>query len=252
MLETLHIFSAGAAQAVVARLVQTFQREHACAIQASYGAVQSMRARVVQGEPADIVLLTDTLIDELVAQGLVVPGSRVDLGTVGTGIAVRANTPLPSVDSLLTLRDTFMASDRVVCPDPAAATAGKVLLNALEQLGIREQMQARLTYCSSGYEAMAQLARGTGAHELGIMQMTEIIASSDVALAGPLPGELQSTAIYSAGVAAQSASPALARQFIRQLTDARADLLAAGFGACAAPLFTTQLATQRENAPYGH
>lgn len=238
-METLYIFSAGAAQAVVARLARTFEAEQDCAVCASYGAVHSMKTRILAGEPADVIVLTDALIDELATSAFVVPGSRADLGSVGTGVAVRSGTPLPDVASEAALRAALLAAPRVVCPDPAKATAGKVLLEALARLGILDELRARLVYCASGYEAMAELARGQGAGEIGVMQMTEIIASEAIALAGPLPGPLQSSAIYSAGLAAHSKSPERARAFIGQLLAGRETLRAAGFGDCALPTPTT-------------
>jgi molybdate transport system substrate-binding protein len=77
---------------------------------------------------------------------------------------------------------------------------------------------------------MAELARGTGPRELGVMQMTEIIAGAGMALAGPLPAELQSKVIYSAGLAVHSKNPERARDFMRRLTGDRQALRSAGFG----------------------
>ena len=94
---TLNIFCAGAAQAVVTQIAAKFQRDSGNFVNASFGAVGAMKARVVAGEPADVIVLTAALIDELIEQGVVVRGSRVDLGKVGTGVAVRAGTPLPDV-----------------------------------------------------------------------------------------------------------------------------------------------------------
>ena len=235
-METFNVVSAGAAQALVARLLQKLQFEDAgLVVKARFGAVQAMKACVLAGEAADVVILTDRLIDELFEKKLILVASRCDLGAVGTGIAVRvglSGRSLPDVGSAQALRAALLACNRVVCPDPAIATAGKVLLQVLEQLGISTQMLPRMQYCSSGYEAMAQLARGTAPHEIGVMQMTEIIASPAVLLAGPLPGELQNTTVYSAAVAAQSRSPERALHFIRRLIAEKDVLRAAGFGDC--------------------
>ena len=229
-MEALNILSAGAAQAVVARLVDTLRLEHPGAVNACYGAVQSMKSRVLVGEPVDVIVLTDALLDELVLKKLVVPGSRAALGTVGTGLAVRAGTPVPEVANPQALRANLLAAEKIVCPDPAVATAGMVLIKVLERLEILEQLRPRLLYCSSGHEAMAELARGTGPRELGVMQMTEIIAGAGMALAGPLPAELQSKVIYSAGLAVHSRNPERARDFMRRLTGDRQALRVAGFG----------------------
>ena len=230
-MESLNIFCAGAARAMVMWVAGEFQRERAVAVNAHYGAVGAMKARVVAAEPVDIIILTAGLIDELIEQGLVVPGSRADLGKVGTAIAVRSGAALPDVGSTQALRSSLLAATKIVCPDPAVATAGKVLLDALRQLGIAERITPKLEYTPSGHEAMARIAHGTGILELGVMQMTEIIAGAGVTLAGPLPPGQQRDSIYSAGLAIRSAHPDRSREFIHQLTglEARAALTAAGF-----------------------
>lgn len=228
---TLNIYSAGAAQSVVTQIAAKFQGESGNLINAAFGAVGAMKARVVAGEPADIVVLTAALIDELIQQGFVVPGSRVDLGKVGTGVAVRAGTPLPDVRDTRVLRGNLLAASKIVCPDPAVATAGKVVLGMLDTLGITEQVKPRLQYFPNGFAAMADLAQSTGILEMGITQITEIAANKGVTLVGPLPAEVQSIAVYSAGLATRSAHPERAREFIRRLTgfNAQAVLSAAGF-----------------------
>ena len=228
---TLNIFSAGAAQAAVTQIAEKFQRESGNLINAAYGAVGAMKARIVAGEPADVIVLTAALIDELIQQGLVVPGSRVDLGKVGTGIAVRTGTPLPDVRNPQVLRGNLLAATKIVCPDPAVATAGKVVLNVLDRLDITGQVRARLQYFPNGYAAMAHLAQSTDMLEMGITQITEIMANRGVTLVGPLPPELQNIAVYSVGLAAQSAHPERSKEFIRRLTgfNAHAVLSAAGF-----------------------
>jgi ABC-type molybdate transport system substrate-binding protein len=97
----------------------------------------------VEGAAADVVILTGALIDELVASGHIASGSRADLGKVGTGVAVRAGTPVPDVSRAQSLRERLLAATRVVCPDPAMATAGKVVMQVLDQLGIIEQLKPK-------------------------------------------------------------------------------------------------------------
>ncbi len=115
-MDTLDIFSAGAAQAVVARLARSFQLDSKDLFNASYGAVHSLKSRILAGESVDVIVLTDALINELIGKSLVVAGSRVDLGTVGTGLAVHANMPLPAVASLPMLRATLLASEKLSVP----------------------------------------------------------------------------------------------------------------------------------------
>lgn len=226
----IRILSAGAAQAVVERVAESFTRETGHAVQADFSAVGAMKARVVGGEAVDIIILTGVLIDELVSAGLVAPGSRADLGKVGTGVAVRAGTPLPDVSSAQALRGSLLAAAKVVCPDPATATAGKVVMQVLERLGLTDQVKPRLQYFPNGYAAMGWLGDSRGSQEIGITQITEILANRGITYAGPLPGDLQAKTVYSAGLSARAAEPVAARDFIARLTSPAARNLLAQAG----------------------
>jgi len=213
------------------QIAEKFQRESGNLVSANYGAVGAMKARVAAGEPADVIILTAALIDELIQQGFVARGSRVDLGKVGTGIAVRAGTPLPDISDMRVLRGNMLAATRIVCPDPAVATAGKVVLSVLDQLGIADQVGPRLEYFPHGHAAMVNLAQSGGMLEMGMTQVTEIVANKGGTLVGPLPAELQNVAVYAVGLAARSAHPERSKEFIRRLTgfNAQTVLSAAGF-----------------------
>lgn len=228
----LTVFCAGAAQAVVADLAASLEREGSPVIAAQYGGVHALKSRIVAGETADAVILTDVLIDELIELGWVVKGSRIDLGAVPTGIAVRHGTPVPDITDSERLRDALLQAERVVCPDPAFATAGRALLEAIERLEITDRMRSRLAYVSSGHAAISEVAKGCGDRELGVMQLSEIRAHDGVTLAGLLPRELQpSPVIYAAGVTTRAMQPQSAAAFIRRLAGAEVELRAAGFGA---------------------
>jgi molybdate transport system substrate-binding protein len=228
---TLRILSAGAAQAVTERIIEAFEREKACDVAAAFGAVGAMKARVVGGENVDVIVLTHTMIDELAAAGMIEPASCVDLGTVATGVAVRAGVRVPDVSDAARLRTTILASDVVVCPDPAIATAGKVVLELLQKLGIAAATDGRLRFFPNGYAAMRWLAESDAASALGITQATEILANKGVIYAGPLPHEHEAKTVYSAAVACAAAEPALARAFVSHYCDAtgRAWLREAGY-----------------------
>jgi molybdate transport system substrate-binding protein len=129
------------------------------------------------------------------------------------------------------LRGNLLAARRILFPDPAVATAGKVVMSALDKLGIAGEVKSRLHFFPNGYAAMNDLARSRGLLEMGITQITEIMANDGVTLVGPLPAELQNIAVYSAGLAAHSAHPERAKELMLRLTGFNAQplLSAAGF-----------------------
>jgi len=228
---TIRILSGGAAQTVVERIAVDFQRDTGHDIVAEFSAVGAMAAKITAGEPVDVAVLTAALIDELIANGFLVAGARVDLGRVGTGVAVRAGTPLPDVSNAEALRGNMLAAYKIVCPDPAIATAGKVVMSLVEQLGIAHEVRGKTQFFPNGYAAMSWLATSGGAREMGITQVTEILPNKGVTLAGPLPPALQAKTVYSAGLATRARQPDVAKAFLARLAapEVRPILAAAGY-----------------------
>jgi molybdate transport system substrate-binding protein len=227
----LHILSAGAAQAVVEKVIADFQGTSGHGVHAEFGAVGAMKAKLLNGTPADVLILTAPMIDELIAGAHVIAGSRADLGKVSTGVAVRTGTPLPDVSSRAALRGNLLAASAVACPDPAIATAGKIVMQMMERLGIDEEIGGRMKFFPNGAAAMSWLAASAGHMEMGITQASEILPHAGVTYVGSLPEEFQVRATYSAGLAARAQNPDLASEFIATLTTpaTRPLLVAAGY-----------------------
>ena len=214
----LRLLSAGAAQAVCERIIEEFQRDTGHEVEASFGAVGAMKARMAGGEPTDLIILSAPLIQDLVSAGMVAVSSVRDIGKVGTGVAVRAGTPLPEVRTREALRGNILAASVIVCPDPATATADKIVMKLMERLGVATQVEDRMQFFPNGYAAMKWLSESSGNMELGITQNTEILPNKGVTWVGALPDEFQMKATYTAGVAAKGMQPELAREFVRRLT----------------------------------
>lgn len=227
----LRLLSAGAAQAVCEQVIAAFERDTGHTVEAAFGAVGAMKARMVGGEPVDVIILSAQLIQDLVSGGMVAISSVTDIGKVGTGVAVRAATPLPEVRTREALRGNILAASVIVCPDPATATAGKIVMKLMDRLGVAAQVEDRMQFFPNGFAAMNWLAASSGALELGITQNTEILHNQGVTLVGALPEEFQMKTVYTAGIAVRGMQPDLAREFVRRLTapEFRANLRAAGF-----------------------
>jgi molybdate transport system substrate-binding protein len=104
-------------------------------------------------------------------------------------------------------------------------------MQMLGKLAIVEQVRPRMQYFPNGYAAMRGLAESRGVREMGITQVTEILANPGVTYVGPLPGDLAIRTVYSAGLAAQAQNAGGATEFITRLTapSARVILAKAGY-----------------------
>ena len=227
----LNILSGGAAQSVVNALAGEFRAATGYELACTFSAVGEMKAKLLSGAPADLVILTRALIAELAADGQVLTDSCADLGRVRTGVAVRAGDPLPDIASAGALRSALLAAEGLFLPDPQKATAGIHFTRVLDSLGIRSEVEPRLKAYPNGATAMRELAQAKGAHLVGCTQVTEINNTPGVVLAGLLPREFELATVYSVGVCAGAARPDAARRFVALLTGeaSRATRVKAGF-----------------------
>ena len=143
-MSALNILSGGAAQGLVASLAPEFKAQTGFDIAGEFGAVGAMADKLRKGTPADIVILTAAIVAKLAEEKLVVAASIADIGLVETALAVRTGDPLVAVSDAASLRDALLAADAIFVPDTKASTAGIHVAKVLQQLGIADEVAARL------------------------------------------------------------------------------------------------------------
>ena len=215
---TLTLLSGGAAQGLVTALAPQFKAETGADIDATFGAVGAMRDKLLAGAPADLLILTPSLIAELTQAGRVVADSAADLGAVVTGVAVRSGDPAPAIGDADALRAALRAADDIYFPDPKLATAGIHFAKVLERLGIAGEVAGRLRMYPNGAVAMRALADLKGGRPIGCTQVTEILNTPGVSLVGNLPRDFALATVYTLGISTEARSPDPARRLAALLT----------------------------------
>jgi molybdate transport system substrate-binding protein len=213
-MKSLRILSGGAAHGLVERIRPAFEAATGCRIDGTFSAVGAMRDKLLAGEPADVMILSRALIDELVKTGHVVASSVVDVAKVATAIAVRQGDPLPDVATAEALRAALAAADEIHFPDPAQATAGIHFAGVIKKLGLADQVSDRWRLGPNGATAMRALAASTATRPIGCTQETEICATPGVVLVAPLPPGCDLVTTYTAAVTTTARAPAEAARFI--------------------------------------
>ena len=197
----------------------------------AYGTAGSIKAGVVAGAPADILVLPPARLDELAAAGLVEPGARA-LGVMTLGAAVRTGAPRPAIDSPEAFRAALLSASAIGLADPASgATTGVYFAKLLKDMSLTEPLAGRIKLYSDGTAAMEALARGEVAIAAG--QVSEIMPVAGIDLIGRLPAPLQLRTTYAAAVTKSSAHAVEARAAISFLASPAmaGAFAAAGFAA---------------------
>jgi molybdate transport system substrate-binding protein len=216
----LNILSGGAAQGLVASLAPQFKKLTGFEITGEFGAVGAMADKLRKGTAADIIILTAKIIADLARENLVSRNSIADVGPVETALAVRAGDPQVVASDAAALRAAFLAADAIFVPDTKASTAGIHVAKVLQQLGIADEVAARLKIFPNGATAMAHLAASDTSKPIGCTQSTEIISTPGVMVSGSLPEGCELATMYTAAVAARAANAKQALALIELLIGA--------------------------------
>src|SRR5262249_61405968 len=127
-------------------------------------------------EPADVVIMSETVIEDTIAKGGVVAGSRTDIARTGMGVGVRAGAPLPDISTLDAFRRALLEAKSIVYVDPAsAATSGTHFAAVLQKLGLAATLKPKTTLVPGGYPA--ELVGG-GTVDFGVRQRSERVPGS--------------------------------------------------------------------------
>ena len=232
---TLKLLCAGAIKGLVEALRERFLAASGAAIEARFGAVGAMREALLGGAPCDVMIVTEAMLAELRDQGAVAARPFAPIGEVRTGVAARLGETVPRIASADALKTALLAAPMLYLPDTVQSTAGKHVAAVLARLGIAAETASRLSVHPNGATAMRALAESGAPGALGATQVTEILYTPGLTLAGPLPEPFGLATVYAAGVARGAGEPALAADFIELLSGqgAAAERRAGGFEAVA-------------------
>jgi molybdate transport system substrate-binding protein len=215
-------------QTPLAAVAERFRTETGHRVRFVYGTAGGLARRAASLEPADVIVTGARSLDDLIARGVAAGDTRVAVGTVGVGIAVRAGTPLPDVSTPEALRRTLLAAASIGYADPARGGQGGIHFAAVvERLGLTETLGPRTRLFAEGLQGLERAAAGEVA--LAVAPISEILPVPGLALAGPLPPPLQARLAYAAALLARSGAPDAGRALLAFLAGpATRDILARG------------------------
>lgn len=178
--------------------------------------------RVLNGEPADLLIANDGNIDALIKDGKVA-GSRMNIARAQVGLSIRSGGLKPDISTPEAVKHALLNAKAVAYS--AGGLSGNAFESVLQKLGIEEAVKAK---AKIGSPAGAIVARGEA--DIAVQQISELIAVAGTELVGPLPPELDQVTQFSMGILAGSKEPGLAKtlaDFLRS-PDAQAVIKAKG------------------------
>jgi molybdate transport system substrate-binding protein len=207
----IKVLGSTALKAVLEELGPQFEKATENKLILTIAASAALKSQIDQGAAFDVTVLTPTLIDSLAAAGKIDPATRTVIARSGLGISVRAGTK-PDVGTADALKHTLLNAKSIGFNGQGASRAGIEAIFA--KLGIADDLKPKIVLLpTSAAEGVAK-----GEVELALSPISEIVAVSGAALAGPVPAELQSYLVLVAAVSADSKNADAAKSLIKFLT----------------------------------
>lgn len=182
-------------------------------VDAVYEPTKRLVDRIQAGERADLAILTSDAVDELMAAGVLAPGSRVDLARSYVGMAVAPGAPRPDISTVEAFRRTLLEA-RTLGYSRAGAS-GIFFAGLLERMGLAEAVNAKATVIPSGFTGQLLL---DGKVELAVQQVSELMAVPGIDLLGKIPLEIQPDTIFSASLFAGTGRSLDAQEFLAAIS----------------------------------
>ncbi|WP_322029474.1 substrate-binding domain-containing protein [Paraburkholderia sp. J76] len=232
----LHVMSSGGFTAAYKLLGPKFASETGNTLSTTLGpsmgkSPEAIPNRLERGEPADAVIMVGYALDDLIKQGKVIPGSRVELADSRIGMVVREGAPKPDIGSVDALRQTLLHAKSIAYSDSASGVY--IEQELFKRLGIEEQVKAKAKMIPR-IPVASVVANGD--YEIGFQQVSELLPVSGATFVGKIPESVQSVTRFAAGIPVNAQHPKEAKALLDYLSSsaAQADVRSTGLDSVAA------------------
>ena len=191
-------FFPGAMRTALAELLPQFEQSSGHKVVPSYGPVGSIVDRLKNGDKADLVVVSDSALADLIAQGKIMPQSHATVAMLGIGIFMRKGAVKPEIGSVDAFKRALLTAKAVAYKDPTVGDSSAIFArDLLERLGIAAEMKSR-TKVVAPAEIIGAVVSGDA--EIGFDQMSNVAADPRVEPIGVLPSGIQHYTNYAGGI----------------------------------------------------
>jgi molybdate transport system substrate-binding protein len=157
-----------------------------------FHSTQALLESIAAGEKADVVILTSEGIDKLVAHGIA--AGKVDVGSSGVGLAVRAGANKPDISTVAALEKALLCAASVA--HSRSGASGLYFAGLLEKRGWDRKLKKRVIVEKGPVAAVV----ASGEVEIGVQLLCELAPVKGIDIVGPFPDEVQNLSRFSAAV----------------------------------------------------
>ena len=211
--DAIRVLCSNGIKPVVEELVPEFERNTSHKINITYGVSTSLARQIANGEPFDVAILTESLIDEAVESLRIQRGSVAELARSPMALGIKQGRPKPAIGSVDGLKSALRGAGSIAYAREGASAP--FFAQATRKLGLADELAPKIRLTENGAQAAAMVARGDA--DLCVLPTSEILPVPGLDVLGSFPDDMKGYLVMVGGVGARAREPDAAGSFIRFL-----------------------------------
>ena len=223
MTSEIKVLATTAMKTSLDELAPEFERATGNKLSFSFGPSARIAKMVADGEENDVAIVTDQGHNDLTQQGKLVPGSAPTSRKLGDG--ARRAEGRGKARHLVggKIQGGVAGGKSLGMSNPVGGgQSGANLAKIFDKLGITEAMKTKSVYGPGGPAGLIGNFLVRKEVEIGIQQLPELMAVPGIDIVGPLPPDVQSMTVFSAGLSTKAKNVDGAKALIQFLTTPKA------------------------------
>ena len=115
----LKVLSSVALTSILDELIPAFEKASGNKLNIGYGLAAELKKRILDGEMADVIILTRPMMGEVQKQNKFLANSVVNVAGTPVSVAARSGAPKPDISSVDAFKHTLLNARSIVYADPA-------------------------------------------------------------------------------------------------------------------------------------
>jgi molybdate transport system substrate-binding protein len=201
------IIASNAVKEAYRELLPAYEKASGNKVTVVWGATVDIVKQVENGEHADVIVVSDAGIDQLIKGGKLDPATRVRAAKSSIGVAVREGLPKPDVSTSEGLKKALLGSKTILV---SGGLSGDYMLDVFKRLGIADALKPKIKQLTPDRPPGEALGRGEG--DIAFTQTSELLPYKGITYIGPLPNDVQLVTLFSLALTRNTASSDAAKK----------------------------------------
>jgi molybdate transport system substrate-binding protein len=227
------LLAIGPMRAPTQKIVENFEAKTGYKVKVTYGNGVETRQMVAKGQPLDVSLLTAPF-PGAIASGTIDPSSATTVASVLTAVAVPKGRPKPDISTPAAVKKALLAAKSIGYEDPDFTAAGEGPWEALNKLGIADQVAAKsqvelgpaargISPTATNNATKTSKRLEDGDIDIGMLMLSDMLPEKDkYDIVGVLPRKICTPVPVVGFISTHASDPAAAKVLLQYLASPEA------------------------------